>query len=40
MNAQTKKEATIKVEDNEEAKKAEGSLNERFNVKGLKVTII
>ena len=40
MNAQTKKEATIKFQDNEEAKKAEGALKERFNSNGLKVTII
>ena len=40
MNAQTKKEATIKFKDNEEAKKAESALKERFNAKGLKVTII
>ena len=40
MNAQTKKEATIKFQDNEEAKKSEGVLKERFNSKGLKVTII
>ena len=40
MNAQTKKEATIKFENNKEAKKAEGALKERFNTNGLKVTII